>query len=87
MTPELIIGVVSAIIGVGFVKIWLYKLIKYKMDEGIVLKFFEDHDSTGSYTITEIAQGADLPEARVTKVCNKSQAFEPTQNDKWVLVK
>lgn len=86
MTPELIVGIVSAIIGVGFVKVWLYKLIKYKMDEGIVLKFFQDHKS-GSFSVEEIATGADLKQDRVLKVCKKSDSFKTADddNDKWVL--
>lgn len=89
MTPELIVGIVSAIIGVGFVKVWLYKVFKYKMDEGLVLKFFEDHDSNFGYSASEIADAADLSESRVIQVCSKSSAFkqDAKHSDKWALAK
>lgn len=76
MTPELIIGIVSAIIGVGFVKVWLYKLFKFKMDEGIILKFFEDSDKTQSYSTEVIAKASELSVKRVEQVCVKSVFFE-----------
>lgn len=89
MTPELIIGIVSAIIGVGFVKIWLYKLITYKMDEGIVLKFFTDNTEQEYYSVEVIADKAELKLSRVKKVCNKSAKFEAENeiSDNWRLKK
>lgn len=89
MTPELIIGIVSAIIGVGFVKVWLYKIITYKMDEGIVLKFFTDNTEREYYSLTEIAEKAELKLSRVKKVCNRSGKFEAENNttDNWRLKK
>lgn len=76
MTPELIIGIVSAIIGVGFVKIWLYKLITYKMDEGVVLKFFTDNTDQEYYPVEVIAEQTELKLSRVKKICNKSPKFK-----------
>lgn len=87
MTPELVIGIVSAIIGVGFVKWWLYKLIKFKMDEGIVQKFLEDNIEQAPHSIATIAREAELSEQRVLTVCNKSSTFKPTEDNKWVLSK
>lgn len=89
MIPELIIGIVSAIIGVGFVKIWLYKLITYKMDEGIVLKFFTDNTEQEYYSVEVIADKAELKLSRVKTVCNKSSKFEAENetSDNWRLKK
>lgn len=89
MTPELIIGIVSAIIGVGFVKIWLYKLITYKMDEGIVLKFFTDNTEQEYYSVEVIADKAELKLSRVKTVCKKSAKFEAENetSDNWRLKK
>ncbi len=89
MTPELMVGIVSAIIGVGFVKIWLYKVIKYKMDEGIVQKFFEDSDSDGTFSIEVIAEKTELSQERVQKVCLKSGIFISDDNSQtsWRLNK
>ncbi len=89
MTPELIIGIVSAIIGVGFVKVWLYKIITYKMDEGIVLKFFTDNTEREYYSVTEIAEKAELKTARVNSVCSKSSKFVAVEQaaDSWKLNK
>lgn len=83
MTPELVIGIVSAIIGVGFVKVWLYRVFKYKIDEGVVLQFFEDNNADTAYSISVIAKGVDLSEERVEKVCSKSDVFKREESDKW----
>lgn len=85
MTPELIIGIVSAIIGVGFVKWWLYKLFKFKMDEGIVQKFLEDHTEQAPHSIETIAREVELSEQRVLAVCNKSSIFKLVEVNKWKL--
>lgn len=87
MTPELIIGIVSAIIGVGFVKWWLYKMFKFKMDEGIVQKFLEDNIDQAPHSIETIAREAELAEPRVLSVCNRSRVFKQVENNKWVLSK
>ena len=85
MTPELIIGIVSAIFGVIFVKIWLYKVFKYKMDEGIVLEFFNNSD-TKPQSIEAIAKATELSETRVAMICEKSKLFESgLSKDSWQL--
>lgn len=85
MTPELIIGIVSAIIGVGFVKVWLYKVIKYKMDEGIVLQFFNDQPNQVEHSVDVIAKSTELSVKRVLQVCNRSALFEAVGADNWRL--
>ena len=85
MTPELIIGIVSAIFGVIFVKIWLYKVFKYKMDEGVILEFFNNCDKKPQ-DVEIIAKATELSETRVEVICQKSKLFESgLSKNSWLL--
>lgn len=85
MTPELTVGIVSAIFGVVLVKIWLYKVFKYKMDEGIILEFFNNCDPKPQ-SIEIIAQHTELSETRVAMICEKSKLFESgLSKNSWLL--
>lgn len=87
MTPELIIGIVSAIFGVIFVKIWLYKVFNYKMDEGIILEFFSNCDNKPQ-SVETIAQHTELSETRVKVICQKSKLFESgLPKNTWLLTR
>lgn len=87
MTPELIIGIVSAIFGVIFVKIWLYKVFNYKMDEGIILDYFSNCDNKPQ-SVETIAQHTELALTRVESICQKSKLFEPgLPKNSWLLAR
>ena len=57
------------------------------MDEGIVLKHFEDQGKDSAFSTTEIATSAELAEDRVNHICNKSPLFQSDAEQKWRLDK
>lgn len=90
MKQEIIIGVsiVVAVAVILGVKTWLYKLLKFKMDESSILKFFAESDGNQVFRSTEaISSGTELDAARVTQVCAQSKVIKRSakENESWFL--
>ncbi len=64
---KLIIAIVSLIAIAGHV--WLYRWVKFKIDEGAILNFLEQGTA---HSCADIATAASLKEERVRKICNRS---------------
>lgn len=90
MKQEIIIGVsvaivVSVIVGV---KTFLHKLMKFKMDESAIVRFFEGSSDDYTFRSTEaICAGTDIPMGRITVVCLKSKLIKRNAKKKesWCL--
>lgn len=79
MSDQLIIVLVVTIVVAAH--LWLFLWIKFKMDEGIILKHFHDADKNSAFNSSEIAMLTDIAEHRVTVVCNKSKQFSNENNE------
>ena len=90
MEQEVIIGisVTVAVIVIFSIHGWLHKLLKYKMDESVILKFFGDSDDEDQFRSTNaISSGTDISVERVTVVCSKSKAIKRNsiEMESWCL--
>lgn len=73
----LIIGLVSFIAIAAHV--WLYLWVKFKIDEGVVCKFLEDAQATGTSSaqaLETVAAGTQLSPARVLRLCQHSARID-----------
>ena len=80
-----IVVVVTVILGI---KVWLYKLLKFKVDESTILNFFKESGDNNKFQSTEaISTGTHLDKARISQVCIKSKAIERNTKEKesWCL--
>lgn len=90
MKQEFIIAVsivVAVTVFLG-IKVWLYKLLKFKVDESTILNFFKESGGNNKFQSTEaISTGTHLDIARISQVCIKSKAIERNANEKelWCL--
>lgn len=90
MEQKIIIGVVIAISVAVMIaaKIWLHKLVKFKMDESAVLKFFDDSGAECEFHSTEtIASSTKIATERVMLVCANSKSISSRSGEKesWCL--
>ena len=85
MKQEIFIGIfvavlVALIIGV---KAWLHNLLRFKMDESAILKFFKESSGSHNFRSTEaIAAGTDIDPIRVARVCSRSEAIKRLSKEK-----
>ncbi len=88
MEQEIIIGSSVAVAVILIIHGGLHKLLKFKMDESAILKFFESSDGDYKFRSTNaISAGTDISVKRVTIVCGKSKAIQRNSKDKesWCL--
>lgn len=90
MGQETIIGIsiVAALVGIIGFHSWLHKLIKFKMDESAILKFFNDaNNSLKSHSTEAISENTEIKPERVTTVCTRSKAIHRTTKEEghWIL--
>ena len=88
MKDQIIVGVVIAIV-IG-VHAWLYKWMKFKVDEGVVLKFLCDSNknTTQKFRSSEaISAHTDIAITRISVVCSKSKKIRRNAKEKesWCL--
>ncbi|WP_286977220.1 hypothetical protein [Pseudomonas sp.] len=88
MEAKVIIAIVVIVALIGHY--WLYKWIKFKIDEGMVLKFLRDAAGTNPetrHTAQDMAEALLLPPDRVRAVCTRSPEIIATQDspDTWSL--
>ena len=86
MKSQIIIAVVVLVTVTGHVA--LYRWVKFKIHEGVILKFLRDARKDGnseSFEAEAIAANTDLSAERVTVVCRKSKDIncEPGVEDRW----
>jgi len=90
LKQEIIIGVwlllaIALILGV---KVWLHNLLKFKMDESSILKFFEESINDFSSCSSEvISASTNIEVSRVSDVCTKSKVIKKNskENNSWCL--
>lgn len=64
----------------------LYRWVKFKMDEGVILKFLQQGQNTWCSSQV-ISSSTGITADRVTAVCSKSSAFDKNtvETESWCL--
>lgn len=85
MEDRIIIGVIVTI--AIFAHLWLFKWIKFKIDEGTILKCLQESDVYGVHSTESIAANTNMSLARVSSVCRKSKVIKKHEKEKdaWYL--
>jgi hypothetical protein len=88
MEAKLIIALVVVIAIAAHVA--LYRWVRFKIDESVVLQFLRDSDEAGQlncHSTEAISTHTALPTERIAKVCDNSNeiAPHPDQADCWQL--
>lgn len=90
MKQEILYGTIVAITVVVIVgiKTWLYKTLKFKMDESAILKLFkESNEGHKFHSIEAISSGTGIDTDRISSVCIKSKSIKKNtkEEDSWYL--
>lgn len=66
---------------------WLFLWIKFKIDEGSIIKFLKEHEDKNGSDVEAISLNASIAAARVARVCTKSKAIKRNVMEKelWCL--
>jgi len=61
--------------------VWLYRWVKFKLDEGLILEFLQDSGPScdDSLDFELISTATRLTAERVVAVCSRSQAIQQAQ--------
>ena len=73
MGDKVVIGIVVIVAVIAH--LWLYKWIRFKIDEGVILKYLEDFDDQAYPDLDVIASNINIKKERVSIVCKKSKKF------------
>jgi len=74
--------VIAVVIGVH---VWLYRWMKFKVDEGVVLKFLRDSNKGKIQEFCssdEISAHTDIAITRISVVCSKSKKIRRNAKEK-----
>lgn len=85
MSDRFIISVVVLVALIAH--IWIFKWVKFKIDESTIINFIKQHTSNTICSSDEISSNTDIKLARVAKVCVKSKAIIPSHQgvDYWTI--
>jgi hypothetical protein len=80
------IVVIVAVIAHG----WLYVWVKFKIDEGAILKYLQDSETPDEQLMMNsetISSALNIIQKRVSSVCGKSSHIEelPGKHEHWIL--
>lgn len=79
--------IVLALVVVIFIAahVYLYKWVKFKIDEGVILKFFQHSGDDKSHSSEAIAAQCSMSAHRVSAVCRKSNSIrkDDIQQELW----
>ncbi|MEH6558378.1 MAG: hypothetical protein V7459_07820 [Oceanicoccus sp.] len=69
---------------------WLYLWVKFKLDEGSILKYLQDSKASDEQLVMDsetISSTLNISQKRVSSVCGKSSHIEelPGSNEHWIL--
>jgi Sec7-like guanine-nucleotide exchange factor len=82
---QIIIGIVVIVTLGGHW--WLFQWVKFKMDEGVIMKFLQESDDHNSCVTEVISSNTSIAIERVSIVCNKSKVIKKNanENESWRL--
>ncbi len=64
---------------------WLWRWVRFKIDEGLIIKQLGAGDTSSSDLAADIAARTDLKPARVVAVCKQSSAIREDGKGVWRL--
>lgn len=69
--------------------VWLFRWVKFKIDESVILKFLEEAFGSGVRSSEEISVRTKLKSKRVTAVCRKSKGIHGSAHpeDAWRIIR
>ena len=90
MPTDILTGmvVVIAVAVLLVIKVWGYKLLKFKMDESAIISFLEaSKDGSGLHSTEAIATATNISAGRVSNICAGSNSILPAgqTEDSWCL--
>lgn len=90
LSDYLIIAIVVVVVIIAHG--WLYVWVRFKIDEGAVLKCLQDSKNTNEQLVMSsevMSSQLNIPQNRVSRVCEKSHRIEASSNKKehWTLSK
>ena len=85
MSDTIIIGIVVLVALIAH--IWIFKWVKFKVDESTIINFIKQHPDEPICSSNEISLSASIKLARVTKVCSESKEITAhnSVDDSWTL--
>jgi hypothetical protein len=90
MEQQIVIGIsiaIAVVVLIG-IKALLHSLVRFKMDESSILRFFKEARGGKKFHSTEvISAGTDIDAGRVSEVCIKSKAMiiNSKEKESWCL--
>lgn len=71
-TDKIIIAVI--IVVVLYAHWWIFKWVKFKVDEAVIIKYLQQNLGDEIMNIQTVAAATELSNQRVIKICRKSQS-------------
>jgi len=86
MNSQIVIGIVVLVAVAAHIA--LYRWVRFKIQEGVILQFLRDAGESGApdhHHVDEIAAHTELPAERVEQVCRKSVEIQsdPQVENSW----
>ncbi len=85
MPDKLVVALIVIITIAGHV--WIFRWVKFKMDEGIILKFLKDNKDPDYHSTEAISSNTKIKIKRVSIVSNKSKNIikHPSEKSSWYI--
>ena len=85
MKDQIVIAIVVALV-LG-AHVWLFMWIKFKIDEGTIIKFLKELDDKSGSSVETIAASTSIAQDRVAAVCTNSKIIKRHAMEKelWCL--
>jgi hypothetical protein len=85
MGDQIVIGIVVVVVVAAH--LWLYRWVKFKIDEGAIIQFLKDASDQPFHSAAAIAAHTNMPIERVQVLCRRStQIYLHAQGgDAWCL--
>ena len=72
MSQEVVIGIAVGVVVLVIIKVWVFNIVKFKIDESTIVKYFKESGLDNGTTTGAIASATGIGENRVKNVCVKS---------------
>jgi len=76
-----IVGIISLIALAGHV--WIYRWVKFKVHEGVVLEILSNAPGRTGRTAEDIAAQAQLQDDRIIAICERSKQISASSSGHW----
>lgn len=85
MQDKILIGVIVVVVIGAHAGLFLW--IKFKVEEGVIIKFLKESSNKECASVGEISLATAIAEARVATICTKSKAIQEhaIEKESWGL--